>query len=297
MRPTLRPGLRLLRRDPTTMQLGLDWPGLVIVQETPELRAVLAAMDGFREADGVILAAEAGGYPRTACATALSTLIDCGAVVDADEPRDPEVSEPSWAAWSLLAGPHRTASAIGRNRRAHQVAVIGEGMVADQIRALLPVSRVAQAADPDIADLLLMASDDEISRQAADAAMHRGVAHLWISLRDLVGVVGPFVVPGQTACLRCVDAARGDLDPAWLTLVESAVAKPLAVAASDPVMASLVAAWAVHETALWGSDIRPQTYGHVLEIPYGSGAVEVVRVERHPQCGCGWHIEQDTMGA
>jgi bacteriocin biosynthesis cyclodehydratase domain-containing protein len=297
MRPTLRPGLRILRRDRTTMQLGLDWPGLVVMHETPALRAVLASMDGFRLSDGVIMAAEARGHAKADCEAALANLMECGAVVDADELRDPDVPEPSWAAWSLLAGPHGTATSICRSRRRHQVAVIGEGLVADRVRALVPLSHVAQTADAAAADLLVIASDDEGSRKLADTTMHNGVTHLWVCLRDLIGVVGPFVVPGETACLRCVDAARSELDPSWPTLVESAAVRALRVPAGDAVMANLVAAWAVHEVALWASDIRPQTYGHVLEIPYGSGVIEAVRVERHPQCGCGWLVERDTMGA
>ena len=41
-------------------------------------------------------------------------------------------------------------------------------------------------------------------------------------------MVGPFVVPGRTACLRCVDAHHTDADPAWPLLVRQYAAASLA---------------------------------------------------------------------
>lgn len=297
MRPTIRPGLRLLRRDAHTLQLGLDWPGLCLVRDTPVVRAVLDAVDGFRAADAVVLAAAAQGHQREACAEALAALMRCGAVVDGNRPRDPDVPSSAWAAWSLLAGPQREASDVASSRRRRRVAVCGDGVVADRVRGLLPGSQVRVAADRTAADLVVMAVDDEPDRQSSDELMGLGVPHLWASLRDLVGVVGPFVLPGRTGCLRCADEARGDRDPGWPTLLAAATAKPIATPATDDVLAALVAAWAVHEVAVWASDLPPQTWNHLVEIPYGSSPVERVAVDPHPRCGCGWFRRQDTMGA
>jgi bacteriocin biosynthesis cyclodehydratase domain-containing protein len=142
-----------------------------------------------------------------------------------------------------------------------------------------------------------MAVDREPARELADLAMHAGLPHVWAYMRDLVGVIGPFVVPGRTACLRCVDAARTEADPAWPTLLQSAAAKPLRVAACDDVHAALVAAWATSEVALWASDVRPQTCGRVVEVPMGCGPADAVIFEPHPACGCGWPAWRDTIGA
>jgi bacteriocin biosynthesis cyclodehydratase domain-containing protein len=279
------------------LQLGLEWPGVATIRDSQPLRAVLECIDGFRDADGVILAALESGHGQRECQEALALLIECGAVVDADLPRDPAVPEQSWAAWSLLAGPLRQAVDIAHRRRRRRVAVVGTGIVADEVRRLLPSSHIALSDDPAHADVTVLALDDEAARSLSDEVMHLGAPHLWVCVRDLIGVVGPFVVPGRTACLRCVDAARSELDPAWTTLLDSVAAKPLRVTAVDAVVVTLVAAWAVHEIALWASDIQPQTWGHVVEVPYGSAPVERVGFERHPRCGCSWFGEQDTMGA
>ncbi len=70
------------------------------------------------------------------------------------------------------------------------------------------------------------------------------VAHLTAAASEAIGVVGPLVVPGQTACLSCVDMARTDRDPAWpliLAQVSGRTAHPPACAA---VLAAAVAAQA-----------------------------------------------------
>src|SRR5699024_6158620 len=66
--------------------------------------------------------------------------------------------------------------------------------------------------------------------------------HLVAYVRETTGVVGPFVLPGRTACLRCLDLHRADRDPGW-PRVTLQLAKPgIAVAACDIALATLVAA-------------------------------------------------------
>lgn len=317
MRPTLRPGLRILRRDRLTVQLGLDWPGLVLLPDSAALRAVLAAIDGFRDTEGVLGAARQrwsaeqapGPSPHPspspshravqadACADALTVLIECGAVIDSDPPPPATLAPSTWAAWSLLAGPQAHPGEIASRRSRHPITVDGHGVVAERTRALLREAGVTTTDDRSSADLVIVASDDEPSRRRCDTVMHLGVAHLWVFLRDLAAVVGPLVVPGRTACLRCVDEAKTDLDLAWPTLIEAATSRPVPDAAVEPSSAALAAAWVAHEASLWASDVIPQTYSRVLEVPYGSGSVESIAYEPHPRCGCGWFCERDRIGA
>ncbi|GHS84929.1 hypothetical protein AGMMS50218_01180 [Actinomycetota bacterium] len=63
-----------------------------------------------------------------------------------------------------------------------------------------------------------------VHRGAADSAA--GVAlvsadlpHLSVVSREADAFVGPFVRPGASVCLRCLDLHRRDLDPAWPLLV------------------------------------------------------------------------------
>ncbi|MBA3264998.1 MAG: hypothetical protein H0T14_01305 [Nocardioidaceae bacterium] len=297
MRPMLRPGLQILRRDMFTLQLGLDWPGLAVVEETPVVRAVLDAIDGYRDVAGVVLCAmDAAGLPRSDCEAALALLVECGAVV-AQTATSSAVSEPAWTALSLLAGPDHTAADLLRERADCSVYVDGVGQVASQVHAALALAKLKLSQTAAGAGLVVMATDSEPARSRVDDLMHLGVPHLWVCLRDLVGVLGPFVIPGHTACLRCVDAARTDRDPAWPALLDAAAARPLPVTASDPVLCALVASWAVLEAQTWAAGLHPQTSDRVIEVPYGCGAVQTEEFDLHPHCGCGWPTWQDTMGA
>jgi hypothetical protein len=297
VRPILRPGVRLLRRDSHSWQLGIDWPGASVVADSPAVQAVLDSLDGFRDYEAVVLAAAAHGIDAELCHQTLAALVERGLVTDGNQTRPADVSESAWAAWSLLSGRGAGADDVDRRRRAVSVAVEGSGVVADEIRRLLPRARVAVVEPAAAPSLLVVAADDEPSRSSADAALHTGLPHLWASVRDCVGLVGPFVLPGDTACLRCVDAGRADVDPAWPTLVDAVTRVRPVVAAVDDPLAVAVAAFAVHEVAVWSSGLGPQTLGGVVEIPYGFGPVQRVGVEQHPQCGCGWPTWQDTMGA
>lgn len=297
MRPILRPGLQVLRRDQHTLQLGLDWPGLATLRDSPAIRAVLAAIDGCRDVDGVLEAAETEETSREEAAAAFTDMVAAGAVVDQAATSRGPVSEAGWAALWLLAGPERDPRDLLRRRLSCTVAVQGSGAVAKAARSALASTGIPLTDKPSAADVLVLASDQEPARALADPVMRSGQAHLWVTVRELVGVVGPFVSPGRSPCLRCVDAARADLDPAWPTLLAAAAARPLVVPACDPALAGLVGAWAAHEVTVWASGIRPQSWGAVIEVPHGFGPVESRAFDPHPRCGCGWAGGHDTMGA
>jgi len=296
VRPILRPGLQVLRRDMHTLQLGLDWPGVCTLRETPALAAVLAAVDGFRDCSGVVLAAVHAGASAADAQAALDVLIDCGALVDQSTVWRRDDAEGAWAFLWLLAGPQRAAGDVVKARLQRRVAVAGSGAVADAVRSVLGLAGVTLAS-PGGADLVVLASDCEPQREMADEMMREGAAQLWVYTREVVGVIGPFVVPGESGCLRCVDLARSDIDPAWPTLRAGAAAHRPNALACDPLLATLMGAWAAQEVAVWASGLRPQTQDCVIEVPQGFGAVAAETFGMHPACGCGWPVAHDTMGA
>lgn len=311
MRLIVRPGLQVLRRDVRTLQLGLDWPGVTSVPDSPALQAALAAIDGCRDVDQVVARAVGlAGVEKREVVAALDVLIACGAVVDQAKTRRSTVSEQTWAALWLLAGPERDPHDLLAARVSCAVDVRGSGLVASEVRRGLVSSglgggngggsgggRGSSSGANRPVDVVVVAADNEPEREAADSAMHRSLPHLWVWVREVVGVVGPFVMPGETACLRCVDAAKTDLDAAWPTLVAATAARPLTAPACDQSLAALVAALAVHEVGVWASGLRPQSWGRVIELPQGCGLIDSEVYEVHPRCGCGWAQWRDTMGA
>ena len=87
-------------------------------------------------------------------------------------------------------------------------------------------------------DLVILA--DSHRRDLPAALLRAGVPHLTAAASEAIGVVGPLVVPGRTACLRCLDLARADRDPAW-PLILAQLAGGVGAPACDTILAMAVA--------------------------------------------------------
>jgi hypothetical protein len=347
MRPILRPGLRLLRRDATSLQIGLDPHRAVVVDECPQLHAVLAALDGVRDADAVVEAAVGAGIDRSTAASTLEALSDCGVLADADvlADRDSFVrtaqlpvrrSGPDLGALSLLAastGQERPPFARLRARRRQATVAIhglaGVGAIAARLLGTAGIGRLllvdeANAAvvraelsatapwttsvvvdTGSAADVVLLAPDAglaacEPDREHAAALMRAGVPHCVAMVRESTGVLGPFVIPGVTPCLRCLDLARSDADSAWPVLLAQLVSAGCsgrqAAAPADSTLSALVGAWAAAELLAFLAGWSPGTSGATLQVSLTHPVPRRHRWAVHPVCGCGWH-RADTMGA
>jgi hypothetical protein len=115
------------------------------------------------------------------------------------------------------------------------------------------------------------------------------VPHLAAATSEAIGVVGPLVLPGRSACLRCLDLTRAERDPAWplilAQLTRHDVTEP---PACDAVLAAMVAAQATAQ-ALAFIDRGPAAVAVI------SGTLELVLPDwqwrrrtwqPHHQCGC-----------
>lgn len=153
------------------------------------------------------------------------------------------------------------------------------------------VARACRAAGVVVADSpgpTLVATVGEPRRDVSDDLMRHDVAHLWLAVFPTSVRVGPFVEPGRTACLRCIDARLGDCDPRRATVLHQLGERPAGTeTAHDAALALVGAGLALRDVArhLAGepSGLRSTT----LAI----GADLVVTRQawlRHPHCGCAW---------
>src|SRR5258708_24971775 len=78
--------------------------------------------------------------------------------------------------------------------------------------------------------------------------MRDKTAHLVASASEAIGVVGPLVIPGRTACLRCLDLFRTDRDPAWPLILAQLAGRPPSPVACDAPLAAAVAAQAASQS-------------------------------------------------
>ena len=74
--------------------------------------------------------------------------------------------------------------------------------------------------------------------------MRQRIPHLATSAEEAIGIVGPLVIPGRTACLRCLDLHRTDRDPAWPLILAQLGERESEPPACDAPLAAAVAAHA-----------------------------------------------------
>lgn len=105
-------------------------------------------------------------------------------------------------------------------------------------------------------------------------------------------MVGPFVHPGRTPCLRCLDLTRRDADPAWPTLLPQLCRTRLPVV---PLLASWAAATALTQIAAAcpadrepAEDTLPSTAVGTVEMTAADCEVQYRRWPVHPGCHCHW---------
>ncbi|GCD91549.1 hypothetical protein [Nocardioides sp. LS1] len=276
VRPVLLPGLRVLRRDEDHLQVGIDPPRRLVVPDLSEVRALL---EGLRRGTPVRPSTPIGH--RT-----LAALHEAGLLVDADALDAALAAAADRAATASVFAEHGT-DALRRlaARRDARVAVHAAPDLAAPLTDLLVRSGVEPVEDD--ADLVVVATDTVVPRADLDHLVREGLPHLVVS----GGVVGPFVVPGTTACTRCVDAHHADADPRRSLLLEQWPDRPApGPEPRDPVRTALTLAWAVREVVGVLDGDEPATWSATLEVG-ATGGTSLPRrstYARHPHCGCSW---------
>lgn len=143
------------------------------------------------------------------------------------------------------------------------------------------------AAGREAPDVVVVVFDEVADSLRTVRLMVEGVAHLVVTVREGDVVVGPFVLPGRTPCLTCLDAGRADLDPAWPVLrsqlKEAAALDPPAQESSTAAVAGALGAAQV----LAHLDGRvPPTAGACIEMSVVDAVPRLREWSMHPECGC-----------
>ena len=127
-----------------------------------------------------------------------------------------------------------------------------------------------------------------IDPMRARIAMADGVPLLALHARGLIGVVGPLVVAGVSACLHCLDLHRVDRDQQWPLIAAQLAGRRLL----QPQPVSLLAILAGHAVAqglaFLDGDEEIATRNGTLEIWAPDWRVRRRGWAPHPECGCVW---------
>ncbi|MDX6392814.1 MAG: hypothetical protein QOJ73_3877 [Streptosporangiaceae bacterium] len=147
-----------------------------------------------------------------------------------------------------------------------------------------PVTRSRAGKRPDLA--VLVGSHDP---EMASALVRDRIPHLAASAGEAIGVVGPLVVAGRSACLRCLDLTRSDRDPAWpLILAQMAGQQPDPLACDAPLAAAVAALAAAQAIAFIDRPAEPgATKNGTLELVLPDWQWRRRTWPPHRECGCG----------
>ncbi|NUU18278.1 thiamine biosynthesis protein ThiF [Cellulomonas humilata] len=156
-----------------------------------------------------------------------------------------------------------------------------EQVAARLLRDVAPHVSTATDRRPDLVVLV----EDRVADPARGPALVSGATpHLGVVVREADTVVGPLVVPGKGACLRCLDLHRTDADGSWPSLVAqlSTGATPGEPAVTAAVCAGIgAAAVLAHLDGLVG--LGP---GVTYEVSLPDAVPRRRAWAVHPECGC-----------
>lgn len=319
--PMLLPGLAVVRRDETTLQVGLEPGRRARLPDSPQMRRTLASLVPGPVADPdadfttpaashalAILAHHRLLVDRGEVAAALTRLPDArtrsgvtalfaqqgpGAGQALRARAESTVSvrvagrDPIASTWSATLTEQLLASGIGRVESAPQTRTRTHS---GTLSGTLSGAR-AQPPTPLGPDVGVLISLGEPDRDLLNAAMGTGEAHLVVAILDGLARVGPFVLPGHTACLRCVDAHAEEHDDRRGVILDQVTGadEPVATlpAASDPALTAIALAWAARDVVSFVQGDRPATWSATVTLDK-TLEIGTRRWLRHPHCGCCW---------
>lgn len=252
--------VRALRRDRTARELTRLLPEI----DEGWLSGALARLDaggvlrrGPRPDRPTVALHGAGPLAEAVAALLAGEGVDL-LVVDPGQPSAPDAVRARSERWRTVARRHR------------------RGALADLVepwQADAPGPAVAIVCPPTI----------EPDRGLTDALTRAGRPHLVVRCEPGRAVVGPFVVPGRTSCVRCSDRERVRRDPQWPYVLAQLC---LAPAAAPGLIRQWAAVTGAAQTLAFLRGALPETLGATLELPAEGLDLQVRTWAPDPACGC-----------
>src|ERR1700683_5195961 len=226
VRPALKAGLLPVWRDRGTLQIGVDPRRAVALTGLGPAAAVISLLDGSRDRAALIAAAQTYGIGPEATGQVLATLAAAGVLDDfparlhASMPDELRARlAPELATAALAYGDSDGGARTLARRRGALVRGPGAGRARGE-RSQAGAARAVQRAAPDVRtgddgavpDLVVLTGP--VLPDLIDALLRDRVPHLALRTGEAIGVVGPLVLPGRSACLRCVDLRKASGAPA-----------------------------------------------------------------------------------
>ena len=260
---------------------------LVLPPLTAAERRWLAEFDG-----GLTYAELLECAPSTRAEALLSALESVGVIVDdAVSPALRMCTAPERIAMlaerdtlALAFGDSELAMRVIERRRSTRVAVLGEGTLARSVReALICVGLTLVQHHPHVT---VIAERGHVDVFDDDGCTSLDTPHLQLRAHAHRSRIGPFVIPGQTSCLRCAHGFALDADPDWGSVSLRLARASRRQDVSSPVLLHHTVAFAVSALTAWidnGSALSES-----VEISLPGPVIRTLDRPFHPVCGCQW---------
>ncbi|MBM7471774.1 bacteriocin biosynthesis cyclodehydratase domain-containing protein [Subtercola frigoramans] len=289
---TLRfdPRYPLLWRTPSSLQIGVDEPLVVLDEVTETDERLLHALRRGVSPEGLRMIAQRYRATAKQLHTFLGSVapaLDCGY----------EASLPTLAAAVTREGPGRPAPGDSTTQRLLELldatGLSGHVVIDAPDAPSLPQTPMQTQT------LVILLSTWAVSPARAAHWMNTDSAHLAVVFGDRVVRIGPLVRPGAGPCLHCVERWHIDHDPAWPAMAGQLLGRPAPT--TDPLTSATVSALVVRlcsqfvsQTIAAGSERsrRPGQQlagprpGLVLHLDSVTGVVTESEAEVHPECAC-----------
>lgn len=304
----LEAGRRVLWRGAGELQFGSD--PLTAVRLTglsPAEESVLSRLgDGATTAE-LRTRARAAGVDGPRIERFVADLRTSGALVGRAAPPDPRA-----AAVVAVVGLGRTGLALAQDLAAARIGTIilrderlvgradvgrggyhereiGQPRTSAAARACHDTDLRARTTSPEgtLPDVVVLVEQDVADPVGARSLMASDIEHLSVVVREKDAVVGPLVHPGVSACLRCLDLHRSDLDERWpMVATQLSVLPRSGPRPEDPLLAALAGATAAAQVVALIDGSPVLTVGATLELRLSDGCARRRTWPVHPQCGC-----------
>jgi bacteriocin biosynthesis cyclodehydratase domain-containing protein len=255
----LDPSYPLVWRSPTSLQLGVASPVVVLDDVTPSDERIIAALSAGVSRPGLAMIGGAAGASEPAVATLLELLAPALA------PPPP----PPLGTVTIVGG------GIAVQRTVEALAAAGVDV---------RVTTDVEAARDEPCDFAIAFGHFVLAPELHGLWLRRDIPHLPVVFSDTTVDVGPIVEPGHGPCLYCLQRYRTDADSAWPAI--SAQLWGRRGAAETPLAADEVAALVSRMTIarLKTGDAASESLSTEIELATGDRRTRSLRA--HPRCGC-----------
>lgn len=149
-------------------------------------------------------------------------------------------------------------------------------------------TRVTPVGATDTPDIVVLTDAVDPHCDRVRMLMHTGTVFLHATVRERRGVIGPFVIPGQSSCLQCQEALRRRRDPQWAAVQAQLLSHPPHIAdGGELTLVSMTSAIAATQVLQWLDGERlPETINATLEIALPDLLLERRYWPREEACCC-----------